>query len=143
MAVNTSYAAIRVRDTRTGRDLAVIDEADREARCAFSADGRYLAASGAGMSLSIWDIAAREELARMELPASARAIAFSPDSRDVAVLGIDGVLRRWPLHYTDLLAQACARLISNMAGSDWERFMLAEPYRPTCDKLPTAPEERR
>ena len=143
MAVNTSYAAIRVRDTRTGRDLAVVDEADREARCAFSADGRYLAVSGADASLSIWDIAAKEELARIELPANARAVAFSPDSRDVAVLGIDGVLRRWPLRYTDLLAQACARLISNMAGSDWGRFAPAEPYRPTCDKLPTAPEERR
>lgn len=144
MAVYTSDAALHLRDTRTGRDLAVVDEAGGSgAICAFSADHRYLATTGADASLRVWDIAAREEVARMELPATAHAIAFSPGSRHVAVLGADGVLRRWPLGYADLLAQACARLASNMARSDWQRFTPAEPYRPTCGKLPAAPEERR
>ena len=143
MAVVISDEVLHVRDTRTGRDLAVVDDAGPDAVCAFSADGRHLATVGTDGGLSVWDLGSKEEVARMELPAKARAIAFSPRSRYVAALGDDGVLRRWPLRYADLLAQACARLASNMTHSDWQRFAPAEPYRPTCDKLPVAAEEQR
>ena len=144
MAAMTSNTALHVRDTRSGRDLAVVDDAGgSEAVCAFSADGRWFATGGADGGLRLWDLATGEEAARMEVPAAIRAITFGPGARHVAALGDDGVLRHWPLRYADLLAQACARLSSNMTRSDWQRFAPAEPYRPTCAVLPVAPEEQR
>ncbi len=143
MAVNTSNAALHVRDTASGHDLAVVDEAWRGSVCAFSVDGRTLASIGSDGSLRVWDIAAREEVARMDMPGDTRAIAFSPSGHYVGALAADGVLQVWPLRYADLLAQACARVASNMAAGDWERFVPGKPYRPTCDKLPAAPEARR
>ncbi len=143
VAINTSGSTLRVRDTASGRELAVVDEAGDEPLCAFSADGRLLATTGVDATLRIWDVSAREELARMELPAAPRALAFSPTGRYVAALDARGLLRYWPLRTADLVAQACSRLRSNMAAADWARFTPEEAYRATCDKLPTAADQRQ
>lgn len=143
VAVNTSGSALRVRDTRSGRDLATVDEAGRNPLCAFSADGRLLATSGVGNTLRIWDLAAQDEIARMELHVKPLAFAFSLSGAHVAALNERGVLRRWPLRAGDLVAQACTRLRTNLSAADWSRFMPDEPYRPTCTKLPVAAEERQ
>jgi len=143
VAINTSGAALRVRDTRSGRDIAIVDEAGPSPLCTFSADGRLLATSGVDDTLRIWDLAAKEEIARMELPAKPRALAFSRSGRHVAALDERGVLRRWPLRPGDLVAQACTRLRSNLSAAEWSRFMPEEGYRATCSKLPMAAAERQ
>lgn len=143
VAINTSGAALRVRDMRSGRDLATVDEAGRKPLCRFSADGRLLASSGIDDTLRIWDLAAQEEIARMELRVKPRAFAFSPSGRYVAALDERGVLRRWPLRPADLVAQACSRLRSNLSAADWSRFMPEEAYRATCSTLPVAAAERQ
>lgn len=138
VAVNSSGSALRVRDTRSGRDIATVDEAGNNPLCALSADDRLLATTGVDGTLRIWDLARQEEIARMELPARPLAFAFSPSSRHVAALDSRGVVRRWPLQPADLVAQACSRLRANMSQADWSRFMLDQPYRATCASLPKA-----
>jgi len=142
-AINSSGAALRVRATRSGRDIAIVDEAGHSPLCTFSADGRLLATNGVDDTLRIWDLAAKEEIARMELPAKPLALAFSRSGRHVAALDERGVLRRWPLRPADQVAQACTRLRSNLSAADWSRFMPDDGYRATCSKLPMAAAERQ
>lgn len=127
-----------VRDMKTGADVAVVDEAAQPPRCGFSPDGQWLATTGPDRTLRVWELATRQEQARLELQAPARAITFSADGARVAVLDEEGFVRVWPLSLPDLLAQACRRMRHAMSGEDWQRFHPDEPYRATCDGLTSA-----
>jgi hypothetical protein len=129
-----------VRDTRTGADVAAVDEAANPPLCGFSADGQWLATTGPDRTLRVWELSTRQEQARLELQAPARAIAFAAGGTRLAVLDEEGVVRVWPLALGDLLAQACRRMRHAMSKEDWQRFHPEEPYRATCDGLTAAPE---
>jgi WD40 repeat protein len=69
---------------------------------AISADGRFLAAAPfSGKNVRIWDIDADRELARLTNPATqaelARGLAFSADSRTLAISREDGSFELWDL----------------------------------------------
>ncbi|MGM9489688.1 TIR domain-containing protein [Ideonella sp. YS5] len=128
-----------VRDTRTGADVAVVDEAAHPPLCSFSADGQWLATTGPDRTLRVWEVSTRQEQARLELQAPARAIVFAAGGTRVAVLDEEGAVRVWPLTPVDLLAQACRRMRHGMSEEDWQRFHPEESYRATCDGLTAAP----
>jgi hypothetical protein len=127
-----------VRDTGTGVDVAVVDEAAQPPLCSFSSDGQWLATTGPDRTLRVWELSTRQEQVRVELQAPARAIAFAAGGARVAVLDDDGALRVWPLMLVDLLAQACQRMRHAMSMQDWQRFYPEESYRATCEGLTAA-----
>jgi WD40 repeat protein len=131
VAVHTAGAAIHVRETTTGRDIAIIDGAGPGAACAFSADGRHLAVVAAD-GVRVWDLAEQAEVARIEGLGAIHALALSPTARFLATLEADGSARLWLLRYDDLIAAACDRLRSNLSTRDWERYLGTEPYQAAC-----------
>jgi WD40 repeat protein len=64
-----------------------------------SPDGRHLAALGYLGMVHVFDTRDGTEAARFPAGAAARALAFSPDGRQLAVGG--RTLRRYPLHALD------------------------------------------
>jgi len=131
VAVHTAGAAIHVRETKTGRDIATIDGTGPRAACAFSADGRQLAV-GAADGVRVWDLVEQTEVARIEGLGAVQALALSATARYLATLEGDGRARLWLLRYDDLIAAACARLRSNLSAPNWERYIGGEPYEAAC-----------
>jgi hypothetical protein len=90
-AVSSSAAFVALRDAATGRQQAALEWPGRleaaAADIAFSADGKYLAAASGAGHLAIWETASGKSLHSRPLAciADARALAFSPDGRLLAV----------------------------------------------------------
>jgi WD40 repeat protein len=64
--------------------------------CAFSPDGRFIAAADSGYVIRVWDLRTTEEVATLEGHADGvEACAFSPDGSFLASAGRDGTLRLW------------------------------------------------
>jgi WD40 repeat protein len=61
----------------------------------FSPDGRLLARGDRDQATTLWDTAARREVARLYAPDRSRAIAFSPDGRTLASTGNGGNGTLW------------------------------------------------
>ena len=57
---------------------------------AFSADGKLIAAGGAGGSAKVYETDSGRVVASLTLPGSVFALAFSADAKTVAVAGLDG-----------------------------------------------------
>jgi WD40 repeat protein len=76
----------------TGAAPAVLDQPGAALGVAFSPDGSLLAVATED-GVVIWDLASRQQLAKVGQPAS--AAAFSPDGRSLAVLGRDGGVSVW------------------------------------------------
>lgn len=128
--------AIMVREPKSGRVLFTLDEARPNPRCAFSADARFLAYTGTGDTLRVWDLTEQAEIARLADGASALDVAFNTGARTIAILHQDGMVRIWPVQYEDLLASACSRLRSNLPEGDWKRYIGAGRRKEACPGLP-------
>ncbi len=130
---------------------------------AISPDGRWLATSALDAAPRLWDLAApdpastgvalpehgrRPILSRNGLSLSVSGlydVAFSPDSRRLATVGMDGVVRVWNLDVGELVELACRVAGRNLTLEEWDESVRPPaPYRCTCPGLPPgtgAPEE--
>ncbi len=97
---------------------------------AFDPSGGYVATAGRGPA-RIWQLAASLEVARLLDGAAVASLAFSPDGRWLATAGQRGV-GLWLWRPRDLVAEACARLPSELPAAEWGRLFAGEPYAPTC-----------
>ena len=61
---------------------------------------------------------------------------WKPDGSRILTISTDGVVRHWYARTEDLLEAACQRASRNMTQEEWQQFMGAEEYRPTCPELP-------
>ena len=73
-----------------------IDQAVTAGLIRFSLDGRSAVIANEGV-LSVRDLATGRQLARLTLPAEARAMAFSPDGAFLATASDDDVARIWEI----------------------------------------------
>jgi WD40 repeat protein len=90
---------IRLWDSETGKAVGSLPQANASA-IAFSADGRYFAASATGTadaapSVMVWKTPTLTETAK--LPGQANALTFSPDGQTLAVIHSDRVMF-WDVH---------------------------------------------
>ena len=125
----------------------------------FSADGRYLATSGTDVDsqtskaystsdlrwfatgvaadvVHIWNVATRQEVARVRYEPGSRPVGLSRAGDYLTVLGPDGTVRIAPLEPGALLNAACGRLIRNLTVAEWRRFVGGLPPESTCPALP-------
>lgn len=64
---------------------------------AISRDGRYLATASFDKFVTIWDIAARKEIARVSMPTPMRSVAFSPSGQLLAAGSHENSFTLWDL----------------------------------------------
>ncbi len=88
---------IRLWDTTTGKERAVLTGHDRTVTClAFSPDSSLLASGSEDSTLRLWDAAAGAERTKLEgHTGPVTWVAFSPDGRFVASCGADKTMRLW------------------------------------------------
>ena len=93
-------------------------------------------ALGTGTAIHVIDPRSAKTLGRIDLPDHLNALAWSADGRLLLTGSFDqtAALRSW--QPTDLLAQACERLMRNLTRDEWRRYLGSLPYRATCARLP-------
>jgi tetratricopeptide (TPR) repeat protein len=125
LAVTTDYPHVTLWDTRTWRSRAVLNMDDFGCRVhyrpTFSPDGKYLAASGAG--IAVWSLDALEEGATAvteQLPkllihiksGDTRVVRFSPDGRLLAGIG-DREVKAWKVPYFEEISNPAIPALTN------------------------------
>lgn len=87
---------VAVHDVATGEQLANLEQPGLSfVRVAISADGRYVAASGLGNRVWMWDVMSGAELPLLDVGGSIVDLAFDPSSDTLAVLTRGGRLSVW------------------------------------------------
>jgi WD40 repeat protein len=105
---------IRLWDTHQWRQIAgIAAAAQASSQLAFSPDGRYLAVTWRSrVPAVVWDVASREEAFKLRMRSEEsvenRGLAFSPDSRKLAVLGANEV-RVWDVSTCQVLTEFGAK----------------------------------
>jgi RNA polymerase sigma factor (sigma-70 family) len=97
--IDTQPNPIRIRDLTTGKEVRKLEghRGSQLRELAFSPDSRLLASAGHGLDdrfIRLWDVAAGKEIRRIEV--SAWSLAFSPDGKTLATVGLtDSAIRLW------------------------------------------------
>jgi WD40 repeat protein len=125
-------STLRVVDIRSGRDIAVLEEAGGAVHCRFSHDQRWLLVTSMESTVRVWDLNSSTEVARLDEIEGPRAVALSDDGRWLAAVERGGRLSVWPLLPADLLARLCEQAPADMTQANWERFFGSLPYKTAC-----------
>lgn len=133
IAINAGVSGVRVRETLSGQDVALLDATGQLRRCAFSPNGHYLAVETAGF-IRIWDVGRQTEVAQLRSSTAIGSIVFSPGDRYLAAILENGRVGLWFLRPQDLIEATCARLPTNLSTDDWTRYVGAVPPVPLCPK---------
>jgi WD40 repeat protein len=104
----------------------------------FSHAGNVIAASG-GRQPVVWliDTTTGKTLSTIPIPREVEPVgaAFSVDDSYLDIADETSVTRHY-LRHKDLIEQTCSVLTRNLAKDEWDTFMVAMPYGPTCPNLP-------
>jgi WD40 repeat protein len=95
-------AVVRVYDAKTGEPLRTVPPLEEPyfppMRAALSPDGKYLARTGLGMGVKVWDLdTAKVACTLKERGGAVISLAFSPDGKRLAGGRWDGTVRVWNL----------------------------------------------
>jgi WD40 repeat protein len=102
---------------------------------AFSPGGEFIVYSGKDGTVRIWSVQEKRELARLNTPGPAPAVALSADRRLLAIGDSTGIrLTLW--RDGDMIDFACGLLPRNLTPSEWTQYLPEEKYRKTCPNLP-------
>jgi len=107
-----------------------------------SPNGRYVAIAGEfDDEVRIWDLSANREVTRLQgyaFPGEKNQVSFSEDSRLLIINDLDSAIAEsFLLDHTDLIHVACQHLYRNLTVQEWRQFVGNEPYRKTCENLPS------
>lgn len=102
-----------------------------------SPDGKWIFVSQGTGGTYIVDAHTGTRAAKLWIPGpAAYKIAFNQDDERVVVVGVNGEKRVLTWKPESLVAEACARLSSNLTEREWVTYLPSEPYRKTCPNLP-------
>ena len=120
-----------------GAELFSVSEPGGISFLQYCADGRYLMTLGGTGRLRIRDAATGSEVGYVLEDARPEAVRFSPDGGHVVVAQYgpdrrDLSFSTYVWGTDDLIAQACSRLRRDLTDTEWNRYLVEEPYEKTC-----------
>ena len=83
-----------------------------------SPDGAQLVSAGTDGSARVWQLADGAELARLEHPIALLDTCFSPDSRLIATVCSDDIVRLWTWRADDLSAEGQSRIPRRLSNAE-------------------------
>ena len=86
-------------------------------------DGAHLVSVGTDGSARIWQLADGAELARLEHPDRVLDGHFSPDSRLIATVCSDDIVRLWTWRGEDLIAEGQSRIPRRLTSAELDSFL--------------------
>lgn len=107
---------VQLWDAQTGAHIkALTGHTQRVNAIAYSPDGKTIVSGGADGTVRLWDVATGKQKANLPheswinflfpwLNPSVNSVAYSPDGKTVAAIGMDGKLRLWDTQTTQLKA---------------------------------------
>jgi WD40 repeat protein len=114
-------------------------------RMALTPDGRFLVSIAADDEARVWDFGSGRLLKRLAYGGVGGGgrlfgVAVSPDGRWFATAGLDPSVLEMAIEVTEIwpadpVAAACAKLRRNLTREEWDQYVGAEVYRPTCSTL--------
>jgi WD40 repeat protein/energy-coupling factor transporter ATP-binding protein EcfA2 len=104
---------------------------------AFTEDGKYLVTGSNDRSVRIWDTVTWRPTARMRHDGKITSVGLTHSGKFVVSTSEDGTARIWLWRRQDLIREACNRIGRNFTRSEWRQYVGDEPYRATCENLPT------
>jgi WD40 repeat protein len=104
----------------------------------FSPDGKTLASGGLAETLQLWNVSVTPPMSMLPPhdQRSVNVLTFSPDGKTLATSGSVGPLL-WNVDFDSWPRHACRIANRNLTCAEWTQFMKDEPYRPTCENLPS------
>ena len=130
----TDRRQIEVWDWASERLLARLRHEEEIDRVRFGSDPDSAATVSAGR-VYVWKLSTGDLLSQIVDGGYVRDVQFSPDGRLVLTGGADGTAAIWLWQTADLRAEACRRLTRNLTPEEWQQYLGATPYEPTCPGL--------
>ncbi|MEU0947241.1 trypsin-like peptidase domain-containing protein [Streptomyces canus] len=123
---------VTVLDLTTGQPLLEFSHDSWVAAAAFGREGTAIATAGEDGTARVWDAATGDEVCRLPHGSPVTALAFAASDGVLITGARDGTVRVWPLGPSDLIDQACDRLVRSLTRAEWRRHLGTEPYQDTC-----------
>jgi WD40 repeat protein len=113
---------IEVRELNNGRPLMNAFH-EGVVSLELSPDGAHLVSAGTDGSARVWQLADGAELARLEHPDRVLDTCFSPDSRLIATVCSDDIVRLWTWRADDLIAEGQSRIPRRLSNAELDSFL--------------------
>lgn len=146
IATASADKTVRIWETSTGKQIALMSHTSEVTDVAFSPNGKYVVSRTYEGITYVWETATAKEITykddgkpRGRDPFSIKMASdafFSPDGRYVIANG-----HVWMWQPNDIIANACAVMPRNLTRAEWAQFIGdAMPYQAVCPNLPIEPE---
>jgi WD40 repeat protein len=127
-------------DSATGRLLAdaagdrhpAVNERQTPASVSVNPDASRLSVVSEAHPVEIWDVAAGQQSAKIEVPATTVAAHFLSD-HELVTTTVKGAVSTHDLTVTEWIRQACTAAGRELTQNEWKQFLPAYPYRAVCD----------
>jgi WD40 repeat protein len=135
IALAMSDGMLQILDAKDGHLLAPPQRASDGLvfNVSISPDGRYIAAAGEPLGVSLWDTRTFRQVGEA-LPLDVNALdaeaRFAPDGRLVVASG--STLRAFTIDPAAWLARACQEARRTLTQTEFEEVLPGRPYRPAC-----------
>jgi len=106
-------ALVKLINLSNGSEIATLSSASN---ASFSPNGRLLATSSSGDSVSLWDVATGRRVAILENLENVETLGFSADGRTLAMAGRQAPLTLWPTELGTWVESGCKWLEPFLAG---------------------------
>jgi WD40 repeat protein len=94
--------------------------------------------------VEIWKLPDGETASAIGLDGGVSNAFFTPNDQRLVLMGYgndedETYTRFLPWKPRDLINEACKRVGRNLTQAEWKQYLVNEPYRQTCDNLPSEP----